>query len=41
LARLETLERRRVESLGELSRLMGNMQQALQPIETAEDQQSE
>ena len=41
LARLETLEHRRVESLGELSRLMGNMQQALQPIETAEDQQSE
>jgi chromosome segregation ATPase len=40
LARLETLERRRVESLGEMSRLMGNMQQALQPVEFADDESS-
>jgi hypothetical protein len=31
LARLETLERRRTESLQEMARLMGNVQQALQP----------
>ncbi len=31
MARLETLERRRTESLGEMARLMGNVQQALEP----------
>lgn len=41
LARLETLERRRGESLGEMSRLMGNMQQALQSVDSPEDESSQ
>ncbi len=41
MARLETLERRREESMGELARLMGNMQQALQPAEPTSNEDSE
>ncbi len=37
LARLETLEQRRAESLQEMARLMGNVQQVLQPMESHQD----
>lgn len=37
LARLEALERRRGESLQEMARLMGNVQQALQPADASQD----
>ena len=41
LARLETLESRRGESLGEVSRLMGNMQQVLQSVGSTEGESSQ
>ena len=37
LARLESLEHRRTESLHEMARLMGTVQQVLQPVESHQD----